>query len=60
MKRPNKYQSRIQELAAARIEQRKAMAEFLRYQTDHYERSWTAAIQKVRRLEDEIRAREAN
>ena len=60
MKGPNNYQFLIQELAAARIEQRKATAEFFRYHTDYYEKSWTAAIRKVQRLEEEIRRREAN
>jgi hypothetical protein len=47
------------QLAAARVEAEIALAEFRRYSTPYYDRSWAEAVEKVKRLEDKILKREA-
>jgi len=41
------------------VEEQNALAEFRRYQTPYYDKSWAKAIERVKRLEDKIPKQEA-
>jgi hypothetical protein len=47
------------QLVDARAEEQNAMAEFRRYETPYYDKSWAKAIGRVKRLEDKIPKQEA-
>jgi hypothetical protein len=47
------------QLVDAHMEEQNALAEFRRYETPYYDKSWANAIERVKRLEDKIPKQEA-
>jgi len=48
------------QLADARLEEQKAMADFRRWETSYYGQVWAEAIEKVKRLEAKIPKQKAH